>query len=148
MFDRDQMISDLKTDEGFRDLLYDDASDKLIGPGVAVQGNPTIGYGWCVSKTPLTPEQYEIILGWLLDAKTGELYRTFPWLETLSEPRQRAVADMAYQMGVHGLSAFATFLGFLQSGQFNAAADDVQATPWYRQSGDRAKRIEQLIRTG
>ena len=149
MFDRDKLIDDLTADEGVRLYVYDDANPTaIVGPGYTFEGNPTFGIGHALNKTPLTPEQARIICGWDVDAKTPALYAALPWLSGLSEPRQRAVADMAFNLGVAGLRGFTTFLSLLKAGRYAEAADDLKATKWDSQVRARAARIEAKIREG
>ena len=148
MLNRVQLLADLEADEGLKTLLYDDATDAPITKGSTLGGWPTLGIGWNVATTPLTPDQYRTILGWMVDAKTAPLAAALPWMANLTEPRQRALTNMAYQLGVHGLQAFGTFLGLMENGRYGLAADDLSTTEWFRQSGDRAIRIQGLIQKG
>lgn len=146
MMDRDLLLKDLEADEGYRPLLYDDATGKQWRKGDAINGWPTIGIGWNIASTPLSLDRARIILGWMVDDKLGSLDAALPWLSGLSEPRQRAVANMAYNLGVTKLLKFDTFLSLLKSGQYEAAADDLETTAWWKQVGPRGPRIQALIR--
>lgn len=142
------LVSDLEQDEGFRPFLYDDANDTSIRPGVTVRGHPTIAYGFALDVAPLTQAESLPILTSRATAVANALASGLPWMATLSEPRQRALCNMSYNLGVAGLLKFTQFLGFMQSGQFDQAADDLEATPWFRQIGQRGIRIVATIRTG
>lgn len=147
-FNRDTLISDLQRDEGYRALLYDDANGSSLGKGSQIRGNPTIGIGWAVALTPISLERARIIAGWQADDKATELFAALPWATALSEGRQRALINMAFNIGVHGEVQFTTFLGLLKAGNYAGAADDLATTLWARQVGPRAARIAALIRTG
>lgn len=142
------LVSDLQRDEGWRSYLYDDATGGKIGPGSFVRGNPTIGYGFALNVAPFTTEEALSILRGRASAVVAALVAALPWMDILSEPRQRALGNMAYNMGAAGLQKFDTFLGLMKQGQFGEAADDLEKTAWYSQVGDRAKRIVEIIRTG
>jgi len=142
------LVSDLQRDEGWSGYLYDDATGQKIGPGSNVRGNPTIGWGFALNVSPLTMSEAEPILSRRAEAAWNYFLAGAPWASSLSEPRQRALANMSYQIGAAGLLKFTNFLSLLESGKFNDAADDLETTPWFRQSGDRAKRIQALIRNG
>ncbi|HEX3809620.1 MAG TPA: hypothetical protein VHW02_07935 [Rhizomicrobium sp.] len=147
MFDRDKLISDLIGEEGERFVVYDDATGKQIGPGDTLQGHPTVGIGHALDLTPFTDAQARMICGWDIDAKTPAVYTQWPWLSTQTEPRQRGVADLAFNMGVQKLSAFTTFLSLLKAGKFDAASEDLAATAWAREVGPaRTAHIQNLIR--
>lgn len=144
--DRDLLLRDLVADEGYRPLLYDDATGKQWRQGDQIKGWPTIAIGWNVASTPISLDRARVILGWMVDDKLGPLNAALPWLSGLSEPRQRAVANMAYNLGVTSLLKFDTFLSLLKSGQYEAAADDLETTAWWKQVGQRGPRIQALIR--
>lgn len=148
MTDITLLVNDLKGEEGFRPFLYDDASGKPIVKGSVVQGHPTAGVGFALDVSPLTLAESLPILTSRAIAIDAKLQSDLPWMRGLSEPRQRALSDMAYNLGDHGLEEFTQFLAFVQAGQFNQAADDLQSTPWYRQVGTRGVRIAATIRTG
>lgn len=144
---RAQLIEDLVRDEGFVAVLYDDYNDAPLGKGSVIRGNPTIGIGWACALTAITLERAKIICGWQVEDKAAELYRAWPWLSDMPEQVQRAVLNMAFNIGVHGEEQFKTFASLLQQRNFGAAADDLTTTPWHRQVGLRASRICALIRT-
>lgn len=144
--DRSALLADLETDEGFRPLLYDDATGRQWTKGAPIAGWPTIGIGWNVAATPISLDRARVILGWMVDDKIGPLNAALPWLSGLTEPRQRAVANLAYNLGVTGLLKFDTFLSLMKSGQYDQAADDLAGTAWWKQVGQRGPRIQELIR--
>lgn len=145
---RDQLVADLEVDESFRPFLYDDANGKALLRGSTIVGNPTIGIGWSVSTRPLAHDQARIVCGWHVDDAWGTLVHAVPWVQGLSEVRQRALANMAFQIGVTGLLKFDTFIGLMQAGHFDEAAADLATTLWFKQSGNRGPRIQALIKGG
>ncbi len=80
----------------------------------------------------------------------------------LTPPRQAAIVDLSYNLGPEGLAGFPTFLGLIASAQhakaagdvgtahadFVAAGDDLNATAYAAQVGDRARRNAAMIVTG
>jgi lysozyme len=148
MFNRSQLIADLERDEGLRVVPYDDKTGRPFQQGDRLFGNLTNGIGWNMRARPLTEAQARVICGWHVDDDAQALDATFPWLARLTEARQRAVANLCFNMGLATLKTFVTFLTFLKDANYPAAADDLKSTAWYRQTGDRAKRIEALIRAG
>lgn len=142
------LVSDLQRDEGWRGYLYDDATGKKIVPGAMVQGHPTCGWGFALDVAPLTQAEAAPILAARALAVVSGLLAAIPWMASLSEPRQRAMNNMAYNLGVAGLLKFDTFLSLMEQGKFDEAADDLEGTAWYSQVGDRSKRIGSIIRSG
>lgn len=148
MTDLALLVSDLQRDEGWSGHIYDDATGAKIGPGSRVLGHPTAAWGFALDVAPLTQVEALPILQGRALALINSLTAAMPWISALSEPRQRSLANMAYNLGVAGLGKFTQFLGFMQAGQFDQAAADLAQTPWAKQVGDRATRIIATIRTG
>jgi lysozyme len=135
---------DLRIYEGLRLTAY---PDPLSG------GAPwTIGYGH-------TGREVHPGLVWTglqaEDALTGDiaavcrgLDASLPWWRMLDDTRQDCLANMAFNMGVHGLLGFAGFLALVKARNFPAAAADVLNTRWAAQVGVRARRIAEQMRTG
>lgn len=146
-FDRERLIDDLTVDEGENSGVYDDETGKPIAPGSRVEGNPTTAIGHALNKTPWTQAQMRTICGWDIGAKTRLLYDELPWIAGLPEPAQRALANMAFNLGVDGLKTFSNFLLLLQQGHVEAAISDLEGTLWAKEVGpDRTSRIVALIR--
>ena len=57
------------------------------------------------------------------------------------------LVDMTYNLGEGGLSTFNTFNSLMESGQWDAAADDLQGTLWCSQVGTRCTRDTNQIRS-
>jgi lysozyme len=147
--DKEKLIDELTVDEGARGDVYDDENDRRITAGAIVHGNPTTAIGHALNRTPWTTVQMRTICGWDIDAKIPDLYARFPWVAMLSEPRQRALANMAFNMGVDGLAKLQNFLLLLQRGNFDDAVTDLGGTLWAREVGpERTARISALIRQG
>jgi lysozyme len=142
------IVQDLTVDEGFRFFAYDDANGKAVVPGYTMKGHITAGYGFALDVAPLTKEESLPILTSRVTAVVNSLLVDMPWISTLSEPRQRALSNMAYNMGVHGEEQFTQFLAFMKAGQFEEAADDLETTLWFKQVGARGQRVVDLIRKG
>ena len=143
-----QLVADLQTDEGWVNFLYDDANGKPVVPGYTLIGHPTAAYGFALDVAPLTQQEALPILNSRAAAVVNNLTAAIPWISTLSEPRQRALGNMAYNLGVAGLETFTTFLGMVQAGDFDGAAADLLQTKWAGEVGARAKQVATLIREG
>ena len=57
------------------------------------------------------------------------------------------LVDMTYNLGEGGLSSFNTFNSLMESGQWDAAADDLSGTLWCSQVGSRCTRDQNQIRS-
>lgn len=151
MTDINLLVRDLQPEEGFKLIrgkpcLYDDANGHPVVPGYTLVGHPTGGYGFALDVSPLTQAESLIILTSRASAFDAQLQKDDPWIKELDEPRQRALADMAYNRGVHGLEEFTTFLALVKARAWDDAADDLMKTPWYSEVGIRGVRIVAVIR--
>lgn len=142
------LLADLTNQEGYRPVLYDDKTGKKITAGSLVQGNPTIAIGWNVAGRPCPQELAQTICRYFIAQTWAELIKAAPWVANLPEPQQRAIANMAFNMGVPVLMTFNTFLSLMQLGNFAQAAEDIATTLWYRQVGTRGPKIQALITQG
>jgi lysozyme len=137
------LTPDLQRDEGF-DL--DAYGDPLTGAAPW-----TIGYGHTgpdVAKgTVWTQAQADQALANDIATAEGALDAQLPWWRTLDDLRQDCLVNMCFNMGIGTLVQFNTFLGYMQGGDYAAAADDLAGTAWYGQVGQRAARIQQQILT-
>lgn len=138
------------------DLQRDEAhlgQPRLIAyPDPISKGPPwTIGYGHTGREVHpgliWTPDQCEAALEADVKAVEDGLDTGMTWWRDQEPLRQDALVNMAFNLGVHGLLTFTTFLGLMQIENYPHAALDLRGTPWYHQVGDRAKRIAEQILT-
>lgn len=71
-----------------------------------------------------------------------------PWWRSLDPPRQRVLANMAFNLGVAGLLKFRNTLAAVQRGDWPAARRGMLASLWARQVGTRAQRLAHTMLTG
>lgn len=135
-----QMKDDLVSDEGYRAFVYEDS-----------EGYQTIGVGFLVDHrrgTGLSMEECMLILDQRIQAIYKQLNTMLPWFHMLSDGRQRAVVNMAYQLGVNGLLQFKDMLAALRIGDYAKAEQEALNSKWAKQTPMRAKRIASMLRTG
>ena len=141
----EQMRRQLHRDEGAvivngRHVVYDDHL-----------GFATIGYGRLVDQRRgggLSDAEAEFLLSNDIERVARDLTIRLPWFSDLDEPRQGALINMAFQLGVNGLLAFRKTLPLIEAGKWDDAAAEALRSAWARQTPNRAKRIAQQIRTG
>lgn len=142
--DIDRLTAILVEEEGWRSDIYDDATGRSLSKGSVVQGVPTVGAGL---TGPFTRDELMPITRSRALAAWGTLQKAIPWASHLTDARQVAVTDLAYNLGVTKLLMFHTFLSMMQAGQYDLAAEDLEQTAWARQVGkNRVARICALIR--
>src|SRR5580698_7032046 len=112
------LASDLKAEEGMRVAAY---PDPVSG------GAPwTIGYGHTGREVHpgLVWSQGQADAALAADIATTcvGLDSALPWWRTLSDLRQDCLADMAFNIGVHGLMSFAEYLRLVRLGDYAEAS--------------------------
>lgn len=140
----DQLNAQLWTDEGFEPYPYDDTTGQRLLAGDVVGGTITIGAGF----TYLSEEEAKAVLAIRTQSVAAQLIARMPWVSALSDARQQALTNMAYNLGIAGLSGFVSFLTEMKNGQFDQAADDLMKTKWAGQVGARCSRVAEAIRKG
>lgn len=115
------------------------------------KGYWTIGTGICIDNRVgcgITAEENIFLLKNRTARSYSLLSETYPWTDALDGIRRAVLVNMIFNMGLAGLSEFRQFLGALQSGNFQEAADRMLDSEWEKQVGSRAHRLAQQIITG
>ena len=141
----EQMRKQLHRDEGAvivngRHAVYDDHL-----------GFATIGYGRLVDRRRgggLTDAEAEFLLANDIERVTRDLTIRLPWFSDLDEPRQGALINMAFQLGVNGLLKFKRTLAHCEAGDWEKAEREALNSNWAKQTPNRAHRVTQQLRTG
>lgn len=134
----DQLIDDLKSDEGWRERPYR-----------CSEGWLTTGYGFLIDERrsiPMPREVGDLWLRLIVADRFAELTARLPWLMDQPADVQRALGNMAYQMGVSGVMGFRKMLAALKDGDRELAANESLDSTWAKQTPRRAQRVAALIR--
>jgi lysozyme len=107
-----------------------------------------VGYGRNLDDAGITAEEAEFLLRNDVRRVFAELDRDMPWWRELSPGRQRALANMAVNLGLPRLKEFRLMLSALRRGDHEEAARQTLDSRWARQVGDRARRIAGLLGPG
>lgn len=138
-----RLTADLKRDEGTkrnragRHIAYVDTVGKV-----------TVGYGLNLTDRGMSERVAEFALQEEIADHWLELVRARPWIAKLDAPRQRVLANMAYNLGVPGLLKFTRTLEFVKRGEYGAAAVAMLQSRWAQQVGARADRLAALMCDG
>jgi lysozyme len=132
-------------DEGFRDEAYLDTV-----------GVWTIGYGqtrW-EDDTPIFPDDTiseTAARHWL----RGELWKCatdcqhdYYSFENHDHVRQEVLVNMRYNLGRTGLAKFVRMNAAVEKYDYMQWAEEMEDSRWFRQVTSRAKRLQQMVRTG
>lgn len=132
-----QLKADLIRDEGLKTKPYRCTAGKM-----------TIGVGRNLDDVGITESEAHYLLETDIVRVMAELDGLWPWWRTLSEARQLAMANMAFNMGIPRLMGFRKMLAALQKGDYETAAHEAFQSNWSGQVGARADRICKLILEG
>ncbi len=135
--DTEQLKKDLLIDEGLRLKPYRCSAGKL-----------TIGIGRNLESVGITKAEAFYLLNNDLERVELDLDRSFTWWRKMSERRQRALANMCFNLGLKTLLTFKKMLAAMEHKDFETAANEAMDSDWYRQVKDRSKRIVEMIRKG
>jgi lysozyme len=141
----DALLEDIKKEEGWLPYGYDDRTSEPV----TCSGWLTIGYGFLIDSRKGAGIPRPVAAFWLrytVNERVEELQRRWPAFKDQHEDVQRAVANMAYQMGVSGVLKFADMLNALERGERAAAASHALQSIWATQTPKRARRVAALIR--
>jgi lysozyme len=134
---REKLAAQLEFDEGRRKLVYKDTVGKL-----------TVGIGRNITDRPFSDDEIDLMLKNDIATVERGLDRAIPWWRNLDDVRQNVIANMAFNMGVPRLLGFSMTLDLVNSGRFDAAAEEMLRSRWAEQVGDRAKRLSTMMRKG
>lgn len=136
----DDIRRDIQRDEGCVLHAYEDS-----------RGFVTIGYGRLIDPRRgggITLREAEMLLDHDIEKAMLGLDSKLPWWRELSEMRQRALVNMAFQLGINGLLGFKKMLAALEVGRYADAASEALDSRWSKQTGRRARRVAEMLRYG
>jgi len=136
--------------EGFRERPYIDPLAKDRIPPHAFKtiekywGSlvPTFGHG----LTYITKEESRAIVTDRVVALHRQL-ESAPWYVSAPAAVKSALIEMAYQLGLAGLSKFHNMLQALELHDYERAADEALDSRWARQTPGRARELADRIRS-
>ena len=128
------ILKNIKRHEGFRATVYK-----------CTEGYETIGYGFAIKDLELTKEVAEDILIRKLSKLRLRLCKTFDWFIDSPEKVQDVVINMCYQMVISGFSKFKKTIYYLETEQYEEAADEMLDSLWAKQTPTRANELSEII---
>jgi lysozyme len=144
----DHVTSQLQADEALRLKPYDDATGKELRPGDRLIGKLTIGIGRNLTDNGISGMEAIALCNNDVRSVIRELDKVLPWWSKMSDNRQDALLNAAFNLGIPRLLGFKVALAMLEAGRYDAAADAFMDSKWANQVHDRAKRIADAIRKG
>jgi len=141
----DKLREQLKIDEGVKYEIYLDHLDL-----------PTFGIGHLVLEsdqeyeepvgTPVSEERVNECFDNDVEVVLSECRILYPEFDDLPEEVQQIVANMMFNMGRPRLSKFKGMKRGVDAQDWNAVADEMVDSAWYRQVTNRADRLVERMR--
>ena len=135
----------LEIDEGVKYEIY---LDHL--------GYPTFGIGHLVREsdpehgqevgTAVSADRVAEAFESDLEGVLSDCRKLYPDIDDLPEEAQQIIANMMFNLGRPRLSKFVGMKRGVDSQDWNAAADEMVDSRWYRQVGARAERLVERMR--
>ncbi len=151
MYDEAALKRELIRDEGQRMKPYRDSlGNWTVGVGHLLVGNELQRFVDPVTGKPrrtLTEAECgDMLTGDIVDAEHN-LSRILPDWRGLDDVRQRALLNLSFNLGPR-LEKFVGFLRCAEDGLWDAAAENLKNSRWWRQVKSRGPRIAHMIATG
>ena len=130
------LTEDLIRHEGYRTHLYEDTAGIL-----------TIGVGYNIEEKGLPDYIIKLLLNDSIEEAKSELGRVFePW-KGLSRVRQDVLVNMMFNLGAPRFLKFKKFIKAIKNNDFDTAADEMLASRWANQVGNRAIELSERMRS-
>ena len=137
--------ADLGREEGHVLHVYPDHLGKLTcGIGhLIVRGDAEYGKP---KDTPITEARCDELFRKDVDRTVTGLFAAIPWMADQPQDVQRALVNMAFQLGVAGVTAFKNTLMYIRRREYDVAYTNGLKSLWARQTPARANRVLTLIK--
>jgi len=142
---RQNVYNQLKIDEGVKYEVYNDHL-----------GLPTVGVGHLILTedaeygkplgTPITEERSAELFEQDLDLAISEAKKLYDDFDELPDEVQEIIVNMVFNMGRPRLAKFVGMRRGVDARDWQAAADEMVDSKWYRQVTNRAERLVKRMR--
>ena len=143
--DIEKLRADLELDEGVKHEIYlDHLGLPTFGIGHLVREEDP-EYGWEVGE-PVSDDRVASAFEQDIQITIEDCEKLYPDFYELPEEAQLIIANMCFNLGYPRLSAFKGMKRGVDARDWNAAADEMVDSRWYRQVTNRADRLVQRMR--
>ena len=132
-----KLIEQLKIHEGMK-----------LKPYKCTAGKLTIGIGRNLEDVGISEDEANMLLRHDIQEATRQLLHAFPWMGEFNDARISAMINFTFNVGIGTVKKFENTLAYMQSGDWDKAADEMMDSRWARQVGNRAVEVTEQIRTG
>ena len=151
-YNKEQLRSDLKRDEGMELRPYKDSVGVWtvgVGHNLVEHGLPLEVLIAHLQSHDMHEEQVNDLLDWgVKNIAVPALNRIFSHWRTLSEPRQRVLLNMAFNLGEDRFRRFPKFWAAVAAEDWPEAKAQMIDSHWHVQVGVRALRLEDMMLEG
>ena len=141
----DMLREQLEIDEGIKHEIYlDHLGLATFGIGHLVRKEDP-EYGWEVG-TPVDADRCVEAFNTDIETVLSDCKLLYSDFDDLPEEAQRIIANMMFNMGRPRLSKFKGMKRGVDARDWNAAADEMVDSRWYRQVTNRADRLVERMR--
>jgi len=130
------LTEDLMRHEGYRTHLYEDTAGIL-----------TIGVGYNIEEKGLPDYIIKLLLNDSIKEARSELDRVKPDWKRYSKNRQEVLVNMMFNLGAPRFLTFKKFIKAIKNNDFDTAADEMLASRWATQVGNRAIELSERMRS-
>ena len=155
------MIKDIDTNDMVQRLVMHEGCELM--PYKCPAGYLTIGVGRNLETNPLTEEEKKVCGDYMrgitknaafyllrndIDKAKKECQKNIPFFNTLDKERKYALLDMCFNLGIKRLLKFKNMLSAMGVGNWDKAYEECLNSNYAKQTGKRARRIANTIKTG
>lgn len=119
-----------------------------LKPYSDTEGRLTIGVGRNLIDRGISQAEAMELLDNDIAIAASEVQINWPWSAGLEFPRLSVLMEMAFNLGVDHLRTFTKMLECVRRGDYNGAANEMLASQWAKQVGQRAVTLASIMRTG
>jgi lysozyme len=111
-------------------------------------GKLSIGVGRNIEERGISIQEADFLLENDVENVEIQLRESFPWFELLDDPRQEALADLCFNMGIRSLKTFKRMLKAMEEKRWSDAGRELMDSKYAKQVPTRAKFNKHLIING
>jgi len=126
-------------------VLLERHEGKRNFPYLCTAGKTTIGIGRNLTDRGISDYEIQIMFDADVNYFISSLVKNYPWFESLSENRQVALIDLAFNIGIKGFHGFKRMRMSLQQGKWIEASIQLLDSKYAKQVPRRANELARII---
>jgi lysozyme len=118
-----------------------------LKPYKCTAGKLTIGIGRNIEDNGITEAEARMMLRYDIEVARSPLLK-FRWFTELNQPRQDAIINLVFNLGLPRFLKFKKTIAHLQKHDYEGAATEMINSTWAKQVGERALELASIIVSG